>query len=256
MWLNDDLKLWACGSGTLEYGGELFSIFEDAFREMDKQRLPRSHARAYQAFAKHFHGLRSQHFTLDVMPTMFVQAPDSQGVPGLLRLAEEKAVLLAWQTLIIDLHMIVSTIDHTGQAYLYLVGEYRDENGRLVPRNVFLTEFPGYTAIGTGAENAISWLNYRSQGLGRNIEQSAYHAFEAKEMASRAPTVNNVVEMAIVTPGGKSFHLTTRTPEVEDCPVSLAQLEKWLKKYGPQNTEALGHKPPKLLAAQKKAGQR
>jgi hypothetical protein len=173
MWLNDELRLWACGAGEIEYGAELFSIFEDVFSNIDKRGEPRTHGRAYQALAKHFHGLRSQHFTLDVMPTMFVQTIDQQGAEGLLPLAEQKVVLQAWQGMALNLQVIVATIDHSGQAYLYNIGEYRDEYGGLAPRNVHMMSFPGYTAIGSGSTNALAWLDYRSQGLGMNIEQSA-----------------------------------------------------------------------------------
>lgn len=250
MWLNDDLKLYACGAGRLEHGGELFSIFEDAFRAIDASGEKRTHGRAFPAIAQAFHGLRSQYFQMNVMPKYFVQT-----VQGMLKLGDEKDILNAWQNMAISIQMIVGTFDHTGQAYLYRLGEFIDENGQLIAP-VMLTEFPGYATIGTGSDNAHSWLNYRAQGLGRSIEHSAYHAFEAKKMAARAPTVNDDIDIGIVMPGGKSFHLTKYNPEIEGCPVSLIELEKQFKRYGPQDTEKLGHPRPKPLASGKKAGTR
>ena len=52
---------------------------------------------------------------------------------------------------------------------------------------VHLCEFPGYSTIGTGGDNAQFWLNYRRQVLVINVKRSAYHAYEAKRMASKNP---------------------------------------------------------------------
>jgi hypothetical protein len=144
----------------------------------------------------------------------------------------------------LDIQMLIATFDNTGQAYLYRTAQSSDEHGQLIPKTVYLSEFPGYDTIGTGSENANFWLNFRGQVLGKSVKQSAYHAYEAKQMAAKAPSVNDQIEIVIVLPGEKSFHLTKDIQPTDGCPVSLGELQRMFKKYGPQKTEVLGH--PKL----------
>lgn len=81
---------------------------------------------------------------------------------------------------------------------------------------------------------------YRGQNLSLSIRQSAYHAYEAKIMAARAPTVNQTVEMIVALPG-KTYHLTKEKPRIEGCPVSLTELQEMFARYGPQDTRGLGY---------------
>jgi hypothetical protein len=239
MWIDDDLRIYAVGAGTLEYGGELISILGGQIKEINTSGQPMTHGRFVKAINSSFHILRSQHFQLDVMPQMFLSTP-----AGPARLAGEEEVFKAWKRHTLDIQMLIATLDHEGQAYLYSVVEYHDEHGQSLPKKVYLCEFPGYATIGTGADNANFWLNYRRQVLGRSVKQSVYHAYEAKLMAAQAPSVNDQIEIAIVVPGSKSFHLTKDTPMADGCPVSLGELQRLFKKYGPQKTEVLGHPKP------------
>jgi hypothetical protein len=230
MWLDDDLQLYAVGAGTMEYGGELFVTIGNELRAVVK----RTHGEISGAMNKAFQMLRSQHFQWDVMWSKLQ-------VPGVVQLATTEQVREEWEKFQLNIHMLMATFDHQGQAHLYLIGQFEGAN-----KVVYLYEFPGYAAIGTGADNAHFWLNYRGQYLGRALKQSVYHAYEAKRMAAKAPTVNESIEIAIVLPGAKSFHLTDETPEIEGCPVSLPELESMFTKYGPRTTSLLGH--PKITS--------
>jgi len=86
--------------------------------------------------------------------------------------------------------------------------------------------------------------------LGLNPKQSAYHAYEAKIMAAKAPTVNNNLEMVIASADGH-YLITEEKPTVDGCPVSLPELKSMFPKYGPQNTNALGHQKIKPSTSQK-----
>ena len=112
-----------------------------------------------------------------------------------------------------------------------------------------------YWSIGSGADNANSWLNFRGQQFGLNPRQSAYHGYEAKIMASMAPTVNKNLDL-IVAFTDRHYILTAEKPEAEGCPVSLPDLKSWYKKFGPQDSNELGHKLTKPSISQKlKRGQ-
>jgi hypothetical protein len=228
MWLADDWQLYAVGAGTLEYGGELFMAIANELKAVTK----RTHGEISGAMNKAFQMLRSQHFQWDV-------AWSKLQIPGVMQLADVAKIREEWERFCLDIYMLMATFDHAGQAHLYLIGQLEGTS-----KVVHLYEFPGYSAIGTGAENAHSWLNYRGQYLGRSVRQSVYHAYEAKRMAARAPTVNENIEIAVILPGAKSFHLTDETPEIDGCPVSLSELESMFTKYGPQTTSLLGHPKP------------
>jgi len=244
MWLDDDLRFYAVGAGNLEYGGELVSIIKDELRDGIKAAGKPTHSVIGTALNKSFHMLRSEHFRWDIFPQISIQAVGTLIGPE--KLVEE------WQRFFLDFQMLFATFDFTGQAVLYLIGQFLDQNGHLIPKTVHLYEFPGCRAIGTGGENADFWLHYRRQSLSLSVKQSIYHAYEARRMAARAPTVNDNVDIAIVLPGEKSYLLTEDTPVIDGCPVSLPQLEEMFKKYGPQNTiKDLGHQLSKPSIVQK-----
>lgn len=246
MWINDELRVYAVGSGILEFGGELFMIVENELKEASKASVPRTHAIMSAALNKAFQIHRAQHFQWDIVQSRLA-------IPLIGQIADLELLRKEWQQFQLNIHMLFASFDDTGQAYLYTVGQFYDATGNLNPKTVYLSEFPGYAVIGSGGDNANSWLNYRRQSLGRSIKQSIYHAYEAKRMAARAPTVNDAVEIAIIPAGGKSFHLSERDPVIDGCPVSLPELESWFEKYGPQSSDALGHPKSKPSAARKSA---
>src|SRR5205807_2019836 len=111
----------------------------------------------------------------------------SFSIAGLTPLMTPDKLLEEWHKFFLNIQLLVGTFERTGHALLYLLSQDTDQNGRLLPKVVHLCAFPGYQTIGTGSENANFWLNYRRQVLGLSVERSAYHAFEAKKMAAKAP---------------------------------------------------------------------
>lgn len=225
MWINDDLRIYAVGAGTLEYSGELFVIIENEIKALESK----THGRISGALNKAFQILRAQHFQWDV-------GWSKLSIPIIGQVADANKVWEEWQNFRIDVQMLLGTFDDTGQAYLYIIGQFEGES-----KVVFLSEFPGYATIGTGGPNAQFWLNYRHQFLSLSVKQSMYHAYEAKQMAAKAPTVNEAIEIVVALSGGESFHLTEERPEIDGCPFSLRELNSMIKKFGPKPTRLLGH---------------
>ena len=225
MWINDDLQLYAVGAGTLEYCGELFAIIENEIKALSS----RAHGGISGALNNAFRMLRAQHFQWDI-------AWSKLSIPIIGQVASVDKVLEEWGNFRLDMEMLLGTFDDTGQAYLYTISQFKDES-----KVVFLYEFPGYSTIGTGGPNAQFWLNYRRQSLGLSVKQSMYHAYEAKQMAAKAPTVNEAIEIAVALPGRKSFHLTEEHGAIDGCPFSLLELNSMIKKFGTRNTNSLGH---------------
>ncbi|HEX8816379.1 MAG TPA: hypothetical protein VF753_12835 [Terriglobales bacterium] len=252
MWLDDELKVYAVGAGSLEYGGELFATIQQQLRLADSETITegghhRTHGRFSAVLNKSFSLVRQQHFQWDIVHSKLAMpmfGPQSGDV---------EMLRSEWQKFYLNIHMLVATFDHSGMAHLYQIGQLWDANG-MIPKQVHLCLFPGFQVIGTGGENAGFWLNYRHQYLGRSVEQSLYHAYEAKQMADKAPTVNKNIEIAIIVAQQKAFRLALDSPRVEGCPFSLGELDAMFKEYGPQNTDDLGH--PKQSVGRKSKGRR
>ena len=249
MWIDDKLGVYATAAGTMEYGGELFSIIQDELAKLDLEDAAtgprhRTHGKFSGMLNHAFLLLKAQHFQWDI-------AWSKLGLPilGTKSLEEATHVQEEWRLFWVDLHMIVGTFDYTGQAHLYTVGQYDDGTGAPASKIVTLREFPGFATIGSGGPNADFWLKFRGQSLSMTVRQSAYHAYEAKRMAAKSPTVNDSVDIAVIEAGGKAAHLTIERQEVKGCAVSLPELEALYKQFGPQKTDGLGF--PKKSASQR-----
>ena len=155
-------------------------------------------------------------------------------VPGQVLATHNDAMMTEFQSYDVGAQLLLGTFDDDGRSFLYYIGPLQNQPGL-----VHLFQFPGYFTIGSGSYNANSWLNYRHQTLGHNIKRSAYHAYEADRMASRAPTVNDDIEMVVAT-ATQCFHLDRRKPAIDGCPVSLTELDAFWDNYKPRETNAIG----------------
>jgi 20S proteasome alpha/beta subunit len=142
-------------------------------------------------------------------------------------------ILETWVNFDIGFELIIGGFsrkgDYYGQAFLL----YVSPQGKVIPIN-----FPGIAAIGTGADNAMFWMNYRKHKLSCSVKRAAYHAYEAKLMAEKSAHVNERVEIIIANVEKRWEVRQDRIPQ-DDCPVSLKELQEMYVKYGPQNTADL-----------------
>jgi hypothetical protein len=143
-------------------------------------------------------------------------------------------ILQTWVNFDLGFELIIGGFsrkgDYYGQAFLL----YVSPQGKVIPIN-----FPGIVAIGTGANNAMFWMNYRKHKLGVSVKRAAYHAYEAKLMAEKSAHVNERVEIIIANVRKNWNFSHDRPPADNDCPVSMKELEAMYLKYGPQNTADL-----------------
>jgi hypothetical protein len=248
-YFDDEAKLYFTCAGRVEMAGELGPMFISNVKGL----ASRGHGAICEALNIAVHGHRVQHFKWDVMAQR--HSPLMTDRPGYIPVftGYEKDVLEEWRNYDNGTQILVSTFTDDGQSLLYLIGKLYDANSMPVPGLVHLQEFPGHATIGSGGYNAQFWLNYRQQHLGRDLKQSAYHAYEATIMAAKAPTVNANIEIISAT-AEKSWHLTAEKPEAAGCGVSLSELQQMFKKYGPQDTFPLGHLPKQSAARKLKRG--
>jgi len=223
--------IYAVCAGKVEFASEVISIFQQELKSLEK----RNFGGIWHSLNVAVHEHRRSHFHWDCL------VPKYAFQDGTLLESQQQNVIQDWQQYDSGIEMLVSVFHPNGSPLLFLVGPVDGNGGWVHP-----CQYPGYWAIGSGARNAISWLNYRQQQLGLRPLQSTYHAYEAKLMSSMAPTVNKNTEIAVAF-ADREYVLRADRPEVEGCPVSLPELTELYKKYGPQNTNALGHVVKRIL---------
>lgn len=230
-------NLYVACAGNVEIASEVTSIFK---QEMSKIPIEsRMSGHVWDALNFAVHQVRIMHFKWDVL------APKYMFTTGEMFEGDHQNAVNDWQQYDLGVELLVGTFHRSGIALLYYVGKLEGNYG-----SVFPCQFPGYWAIGAGKYNAMSWLNFRHQQLGLHPRQSSFHAYEAKVMANMAPTVNENVDMVIAF-ADKHYILTTREPERDGCPISLKELKEMYKKYGPQDTNPLGHVPSRPSTSRK-----
>jgi hypothetical protein len=224
MMIDEERSLFAVCADRLERCGDLFPCIQ---KEVDgcPQKI---HGNLLDAINRAVMGHRAQHFKYDVLFPQYQLSEQSCLVPGE-KLQEE------WAKYDPGAAMIVGTFDNTGQALMYVI----QNPGVLGASWVEPFLFPGHATIGLGGYNANFWLNYRKQHLSLSIRQSIYHAYEASRMASKAPTVNDELEIMIATKDAIIHTATGFASPPVDFPLSFETLKDLFKEKGPQNTDDL-----------------
>jgi hypothetical protein len=136
--------------------------------------------------------------------------------------------------------LVIGTFDDSGRALLYRVHGVplkQHEDGSETVEYLSLCNFPGYSVIGSGTQNADFWLAFRGHTLSCSPQRAAYHAFEAKLMAETSAHVNTKTHLLVATKD-EHFQLTEQHPEQGDW--SLTEFSELYKTLGPQSTEMLG----------------
>jgi len=92
----------------------------------------------------------------------------------------------------LDCEFLVSGFDAGREPHIFTVTN---------PGIVNVYDRPGFWAIGSGANTALSMLFYRGQNIETEMEQTLYHAFEAKFMAESASDVGRETQFFIAKHG-------------------------------------------------------
>jgi len=237
-----ETDLYAASANQIDQAATLMPMINANLVQIAPEK--RSYGDILRGIAQSLFMFKVEKFNLTVLPRYGMPpasiAPNSSIAPS--SLIESLVVAPAdiqaklereWEDFNLGCDLIIGAFDKTGQAVLVYV--YGDES-------VFHNgTFPGYWAIGSGAENAIFWLSYREHVLGMGLQRAAYHAYEAKLMAEGSPHVNEHLDIIVATKS-KYWNITTHKPnEQTDCPVSFEKLREWRDKYGPAKTDALSN---------------
>jgi len=238
---DDEVRLYAVAADRIDYATSLFTLISKMLHETFKGRGYTDVQDAVHAASDLF---KRSCFRYDVLP-QHVQPPLS--IPELFTEKDLTPELLEeWRKFYFRCQMIVGAMLGNGQCCLF----YIDGSG-----GVENFTFPGFAAIGSGAQNAMFWLSYRNQHLGNSIKHSAYHGFEAKLMAESSAFVNDKCEMLVVTSEGP-FELNDFKPQPKNVLFTLAEMRKMFASYGPRSTDGLTQPPRPKKAKQQGAKQR
>jgi hypothetical protein len=224
LFVDPDLGLYTIAAGKMDRAAELFKTLANFYGD-------KNHLEGYGKLFTSVHAAsdcyKRVRFKYDVLP-QFAHHP--QSIKDDFNDSDLTPVLLeAWRDFDFGCQMIVGGFDVVGTAMLFTI----EGNGQ-----VYNSMFPGFTAIGSGMNNAMFWLSYRQHNLGLSVKRAAYHAFEAKLMAESSPFVNNQLDIVIANKD-KHFLLTRTKPNPEGTPVTVAELRSLLRKYGVRETEGL-----------------
>lgn len=229
MFVRPDQNLYAVAAGSIPTASMLFHTMAEGFEGIKKER---GHGSFWHSLNRSVNGIRSELFKWNVLHANHVVGNEAIGT---LCMDKPENILEAWRTYDFGVQMLLATFGDDGRALLYFIGS----TGQPEAGFVHFVEFPGHFSIGAGAPNAEAWLNFRGQRLDFSVERSLYHAYEASLMAASAPSVNEQIEVDVITKAGFS------------SVVSFDELKALNQKYGPQNTADLKFPTPLTLRTSK-----
>jgi hypothetical protein len=218
-------NIYAVSADRIDRACELVNIITNVFRK-DFAPHERGYAQVVNGLAKAAYIHKEMCFGLDVLPQFRITTDDWLKIQDV---DFRNAVLAEFQPFYTGCQMIVGIFGESGQAFLFSIP------GTGVIENV---TFPGFAAIGTGAQNAMFWLSYRQHKLSCSVRRSAYHVYEAKRMAENSPHVNKNIDL-VIAKKDKHFLLYQDKKTVEGCPISIPELEKMFKKLNVRDTNSL-----------------
>ncbi len=223
-----DEEVYATAAGNVAVAAEIMPIIVAQLQDTPKEK--RTHGDILRAIATASFNYRRDRFNLEVLPRFFVP-PYSPNAHLQVPLEERPEMVRQFNELDTGADMILATFDWQGQALLYLLNSQGETH---------TMSFPGFAAIGSGAENAMFWLSYRQHVLGMSPSRAAYHAYEAKLMAEKSAHVNEHLDIIFAQPGryeGISSHKPNSSTSV--APFTAEMLKVWQEQYRPRDTADL-----------------
>lgn len=217
---------FAVCAGSVENAGELVGKIVLEWRKLPERYYGGLRAGLQEAVNQY----KKYRFVMDVLPRYALGLNEDWRL-----LAEQLGItqelLKSWNEFDIGCELLVGTFASTGQAHVYSISSLAEIESLTAP---------GFSAIGSGASNAMFWLAYREQASGMSLLRSAYHVYEAKLMAEQSAHVGiDDIEMLIATPT-MWYKMSDKAPTSEGCPISLTQIKELWNKFGPSTTESLG----------------
>src|SRR5208282_5016990 len=210
----------------VDKGAELFEVICNCVAGVPKSE--RTYGRILTALAEACLSYKRHKFEICELPKLRLppQWIDPRTVPpDLQRTVQER-----WEDFDIHCDLVLGVFDNNGCAWLFQVKGKEHE--------ILNVTFPGFSAIGSGADNALSWLSRRQHTLGLIPVRAAYHAYEAKLMAEGSAHVNKHSDIVVAT--NESHWFCTTHKSVSGLPehpeINIKNLKRLFKRYGIRDT--------------------
>ncbi len=225
-----DAGVYAVAADQVDRASELLFAFAKFVKEIPK--TERTQGAIAKTLATVCYGYKREKFTVHELPKLRLPptAMDVSTVtPELFAIVQPH-----WEKFSIGCDLIVATFCGDGTVSFIQVHGAEHEIANML--------FPGFAAIGAGAELAIFCLSRREQTLGQLPLRAAYHAYEAKRMAESSPHVNDHLDIIVATneehwfcTSHSSLHGQKEHPEI-----NIKNLKRLWKRYSPRDTAKLG----------------
>jgi hypothetical protein len=217
-------EIYSVSSDLIDRAGEQINMLMNVFSR--DYPSPRTYPDILRALVKTASMYKDLRFQTDALPRF------RMGLDDWFKVQDpefRKLLLIEYQNFYVGCQTLVGTFGENGQAYLFnLPGDGTVHN----------CTFPGFAAVGSGANNAVFWLSHRKHKFSCSVKRSAYHAYEAKRMAESSPHVNERIDMVIARKG-KHFLFHQDKQEIAGAAVSVPELKKMFKKFNIRDTGAL-----------------
>lgn len=222
-------KFYATAADQIDKAGELIEMINDQL----KATLPaqRSYGDIQRSIAMACYMYKMERFRLEVYPQRRIP-PEPIDSRLIVNPVLDSELQKQWEEFDIGCDLLIGAFDRNDRAFLFAV------SGRSA--TLENCSFPGFAAIGI-VDNTMFWLSHRKHTMGMSLQRAAYHAYEAKLMAEKSAHVNEHIDM-LIADANKHWICSTHTikPEMSaGCPISLADLKKWLEEYGVRDTKIL-----------------
>ena len=244
-----DNRAFILAADQIDRAAELVSMIESRLSQFPV--TSRTYGQTKQAICEACYFYKAELFKQTVLPRL--RLPPEVFDPRVTPLEVRADLQEEWEKFGIGCDLLVGTFDHRGLAALTVVD---GAEGTASSWN-----FPGFTAIGSGAPNALFWLSHRAHTLGMTPPRALYHAYEAKVMAEDAPNVNDQTDV-LVANAENNWNCTSHASlanraKVPEFPLeSLADLFEKCKPGDTSELDALTQRLVKPSVPQKSEDQR
>ncbi len=228
--LPDD-RVYAACAGDVSKAAQLLPCICTFLREIPVG--ARTYGKIQTAIAEGCFQYKQHLFTTFELPK-FRLAPHAFNPNQKLDSELNEKIQAAWDQFDCGCDLIIAAFGDDGIAYLFRVMSQEHA--------VYSEQFPGFSAIGVGADNAIFWLSRRAHTMGLLPLRAGYHAYEAKLTAEGSGHVNQHLDLIVANADEHWFSTTHKSlhGEKEHPEINVQGLKKLLREYWIRKTDELG----------------
>lgn len=224
-------RMYAVASGDVSRAAQLLPCICTFLREIPKGE--RTFGKAQIAIAEGCFAYKHHLFTLFELPNLRLP-PHAFDPNQTLEPALNEKIQEAWSQFDMGCDLVIAAFDDEGKAFLFECNAQQHV--------VHNRSFPGFAAVGSGADNALFWLSRREHTLGLLPLRAAYHAYEAKLTAEGSAHVNEHLDIAVATVSDHWFCTTHRSlhGKKEHPDINLSNLKRLLEEHWIKKTDDIG----------------